>query len=181
MNKNFTILDLLKTVKLMKKVKVNEGTLIYPHSSSISNVTIFVYNDAAYTNLCDEVSNANGHIIFLQNNNKNCILSWSSTRIKRIAESSTTAECFARIEEIEGTLYLKALLYYILKLKNDNLPIIAMIDNKNLHALINSDKLSQYRRLRTDIAAIKEMIKTNVIQNVRWIQSTGQLANCLTK
>ena len=84
MNKNFTILDLFKTVKLMKKVKVNEGTLIYPHSSSISNVTIFVYNDAAYTNLCDEVSNANGHIIFLQNNNKNCILSWSSTRIKRI-------------------------------------------------------------------------------------------------
>ena len=76
---------------------------------------------------------------------------------------------------------MKALLYYILKLKNDNLPIIAMIDNKNLHALINSDKLSQYRRLRTDIAAIKEMIKTNVIQNVRWIQSTGQLANCLTK
>ena len=25
------------------------------------------------------------------------------------------------------------------------------------------------------------MVKTNVIQDVRWIQSTGQLANCLTK
>ena len=25
------------------------------------------------------------------------------------------------------------------------------------------------------------MIKTNVIQDTRWIQSTGQLANCLTE
>ena len=25
------------------------------------------------------------------------------------------------------------------------------------------------------------MIKTNIIQDVRWIQSTNQLANCLTK
>ena len=69
----------------------------------------------------------------------------------------------------------------ILKLKNDNLPITAMIDNKNLHALMNSDKLSQYKYLWIDTVAIKELIKTNIIQNVRWIQSTNQLANCLTK
>ena len=56
-----------------------------------------------------------------------------------------------------------------------------MIDNKNLHTLLNSDKISQDKRLRIDKAAIKEMIKTYVIQDVRWIQSTSQLANCLTK
>ena len=56
-----------------------------------------------------------------------------------------------------------------------------MIDNKNLHALINSDKLSQYKYIWIDTAAIKEIIKTNIIQDVRWIQSTNQLANCLTK
>ena len=62
MNKNFTILDWLKAVKLLKKVKVNEGTLIYPHFSSISNPNIFVNPDAAYANLCDGVSSAGGHI-----------------------------------------------------------------------------------------------------------------------
>ena len=70
-NKNSTILDLLKAVKLLQKVKANEGTLIYPHFSSVLNPTIFVYTDAAYANLCDRVSSAGGHIIFLQNNNKN--------------------------------------------------------------------------------------------------------------
>ena len=142
---------------------------------SISNPTIFVYTD-----LCDGVSSAGGHIIFLQNNNKNCILSWSSTKIKRIVKSITAAECLALIEGIEETLYLRALIFEILKLKNDNLPIITIIDNKNLHALIKSDKLSQDERLRIDIAAIKEMNKT-VIQDIRWIQSTVQLANCLAK
>ena len=68
-----------------------------------------------------------------------------------------------------------------MKLKNYNLPIVAVIDNKNLHAVINSDKLSQDKRLRINVAAIKEMIKTNVIQDIRWIQSTGQVTNCLTK
>ena len=142
MNKNSTILDLLKAVKLLKKVEVNEGT----HVSSISNPTIFAYTDAAYTNLCDGVSSAGEHIIFSQNNNENSILSWSSTKIKRIVKCSTAAECLARIEGIEQTLYLKALICDILKLKNDNLTIIAMIDKKNLHALINSDKLSQDKR-----------------------------------
>ena len=56
-----------------------------------------------------------------------------------------------------------------------------MIDNKNLHALISSDKLSQDKRLWIDIAVIKEMIKTNVNHDVRWIQNTGELVNCLTK
>ena len=54
----------------------------------------------------------------------------------------------------------------ILKLKNDNLPIIAMTDYKDLHALANSHKLLQDKRLRIDIAAIKEITKTNVIQDV---------------
>ena len=48
--------------------------------------------------------------IFLQNNNKNCILSWSSTKIKRIVKSSTAAECLALIEGIEETIFLKALI-----------------------------------------------------------------------
>ena len=103
------------------------------------------------------------------------------TRIKRTVKSSPAAGCLALTEAIEETLYLKALICEILKLKNDNLPIIAMIDNNYLHTLLNSDKISQDKRLRIDKAAIKEMIKTYVIQDVRWIQSTSQLANCLTK
>ena len=41
-----------------------------------------------------------------------------------------------------------------------DIPIIKIINNKNLHALIKSDKFLQDKRLRVDIAAIKEMIKT---------------------
>ena len=54
----------------------------------------------AYANLCDGVSSAGRLIIFLQNNNKNCILSWSLTKIKCIVKISTAAECLALIEGI---------------------------------------------------------------------------------
>ena len=62
-----------------------------------------------------KVSSAGGHIILLQNNNKNCILSWSLTRIKRTVKSSPAAGCLALTEAIEETLYLKALICEILK------------------------------------------------------------------
>ena len=51
MNKNSTILDLPKAITLLKKVKVNNSTLIHPDFLLISNPTIFVYTDAAYTYL----------------------------------------------------------------------------------------------------------------------------------
>ena len=41
-----------------------------------------------------------------------------------------------------------------------------MTDYKDLHAVANSHKLLQDKRLRIDIAAIKEITKTNVIQDV---------------
>ena len=137
MNKNSTILDLPKAITLLKKVKVNNSTLIHPDFLLISNPTIFVYTDAAYTYLWDGASSAGGHIIFLQKNNKNCILSWSLTQIKLIIKSSTAAKCLATIKGIEEPLYLKALICDILKLKNDNLPIVAIIVNKDLHTVIS--------------------------------------------
>ena len=51
MSKNSTILDLPKAIKLMKKVKANNSTLIHPDFLLTSNPTIFVYTDAAYTYL----------------------------------------------------------------------------------------------------------------------------------
>ena len=82
MNKTSTILDLLNALKLLKKVTVNKGTLKYPNFSPISNPTIFVYIDVVYVNLCNGVSSVSGHVIFFQNNIKNCILSCSLTKIK---------------------------------------------------------------------------------------------------
>ena len=44
-----------------------------------------------------------------------------------------------------------------------------------------STKLVDDKRLRLDIAAIKESVDRNEIATVKWIHGDEQLANCLTK
>ena len=45
---------------------------------------------------------------------------------------------------------------------------------------LNSDNLVKDRRLRVDIARIKEMIVLNEI-NVSWVKGCDQISDCLTK
>ena len=61
------------------------------------------------------------------------------------------------------------------------MPIEAIVDNKNLHSIIYSTKLISEKRLRIDIATIKEMLSRGEIYKITWKQTTFQIANCLTK
>ena len=57
------------------------------------------------------------------------------------------------------------------------IPIEAIIDNKNLHSIIYSTKLIREKRLRIDIATIKEMLSQGEINKVTWKQTLFRLSN----
>ena len=44
-----------------------------------------------------------------------------------------------------------------------------------------SIKLVDDKRLRVDIASIREFLKINDIRQIKWCAGDGQLANCMTK
>ena len=46
---------------------------------------------------------------------------------------------------------------------------------------LQSTKSVSEKRLRVDIASIKTMLERGELSSVDWVQSKGQLANCLTK
>ena len=62
-----------------------------------------------------------------------------------------------------------------------SLPITAFVDNKSVTQALCSTKLVDDRRLRLDVASIKECIQKNEINAVRWIPGEDQLADCMTK
>lgn len=62
---------------------------------------------------------------------------------------------------------------------SDKVPITAFVDNKSVVEALKSTKMVDDKRLRIDIAAIKEIKNNNVL--VKWIPGKVQLANCLTK
>ena len=60
------------------------------------------------------------------------------------------------------------------------MPIEVYTDCKSLYDNIYSKKNVREKRLRIDIAMIKEAIEGKDIQ-VHWVDTSKQLANCLTK
>ena len=61
------------------------------------------------------------------------------------------------------------------------IPIEAYVDNKSVTEAVHSTRMVDDRRLRLDIAAIKESLHRKDVAAIRWCPGQDQLANCMTK
>ena len=62
-----------------------------------------------------------------------------------------------------------------------SLPIEIITDNKSLCDALHSKKVVTEKRLRIDIAALKESFEKGSIVDIIWVNADKQLADCLTK
>ena len=60
------------------------------------------------------------------------------------------------------------------------LPIIAHCDSWNLYQALHSTKMVDDKKLRIDIAQVKESVERENVE-VRWVTGDKMIADCLTK
>ena len=173
------VMHLIKVNRLIKKLQQQQRMLVFPSLRSINKIV--VYADASFANLPDGVSSAGGHLIFLLGEEmRSCLVMWASKKIKRVVKSTTAAEALALAEGLENAVFLQSMLYELL---SKHVPIVGFTDSRNLAITVNSIKHPSIveKRLRLDIASIKEMIETGVIESIQWVTTDKQLADLLTK
>ena len=88
------------------------------------------------------------------------------------------------VEAAGACFWLANLLTEILYCKpNDdkNIKIECYTDNHQLYDSVYSIRPMQGKRLRTEIALLREMIKKKEITKINWIENKYQIADCLTK
>ena len=61
------------------------------------------------------------------------------------------------------------------------LQIEAIINNKSCLEAVNSTSLVEDKRLRREIASIRELLESKELQTVKWFPGDKQLADVLTK
>ena len=171
-----TVNELIYCNKITSKIHHNSFSINYKKSNR--NRKIRVYTDAAYGNLKNGGSQG-GYFIFLMGA-KNCcnLISWQSKQLRRIAQSSLTAETIALLDGVETALYIKELYK---ELYAEKVTIEVFIDNQSLLDALKSSKYVNEKRLRIDIAALKEYVINKDVNNIKWIKSSEQLADILTK
>ena len=84
-------------------------------------------------------------------------------------------------EGIENAIYIRAIITELMNTRENSLSIVVYVDNKNVTQSLTSTKLVEDKRLRLDIAAIKQCITEKEISGVKWLPGEEQLANCITK
>ena len=98
---------------------------------------------------------------------------------KRVVRSTIAAEALSLQEGLEAVFFYRTMVEEILGIPNKTIPITAYTDNKSVIEAVFSTKLVDEKRLRVDIAAIREFLKTNDIRQIKWCAGDSQLANCM--
>ena len=177
--KNATVSDICSLNKVVTKLHRDSYKLHFPTMPCIKDCYLECYTDASFANLHDS-SSQGGFIISLCNNKQErCPVYWESRKIKRVVKSTLAAETLALIDGAETAVYIQKLIEEICD--GVKIPIICYTDNKSLVDVLESRKNVDDRRLRVDMAVLKDMLLSEDISSIRWVSTSHQLANSLTK
>ena len=169
--------------KTLKKAKKEKSQISVPDLGILENVKLVVYSDASHANLIDGGSQG-GYVIFLQGKNGNYLpVSWQSKRVKRVVKSTLAAETLAMVDAAEAAVYYRKFILEILGMDDSikNVPIVCCTDNSSLYDAAHSSTQIEDKRLRIEIAILREMLNKREITRFAWVESGKQVADSLTK
>ena len=95
-------------------------------------------------------------------------------------KSTLVAETLSLLDAAENGVYLAGLLKTILGTQCE-IPVICLVDNKSLVDSLESTTLVGDRSLRINLAVLRDMMAKGEIGSVKWVETTKQLADCLTE
>ena len=182
--KHAVVSDLIRANRYITKLKRNSSHILFPDLSNSTKWTIIAFSDASLSNMSDGISSTGGHVIILLGDNQRCApLSWSCAKIKRVVKSTLAAEALSLSNAIDNAMYLRVIISELLGRNRGDLPVKCFVDNKSLVQAVHSTKGVDDKRLRVEIAYIKELLERGEVNQINWIpgSNSSMLANILTK
>jgi len=174
--------DFLQVRRILNKAKDCKVDIFFPCLGKVDSWKLVLFADASHANLSNNTGSCIGYIIFLVGENDNsCPLVWKSGKAKRVVKSTIAAEAMALSEGMDEAIYLRSVLSDILSFPRGSVPILCFTDHKGLLESLYSTKLVDDRRLRIEIAGMKQCLERKDIDQVKRVPSSQQLADCLTK
>ena len=174
-----TVADLLRLNKVISRVKSDNVKLFMPKMEKLENCYLECFSDASFANLVNSGSQG-GFVVFLRDDTENrCPIFWRTRKIRRVVKSTLSAEAMALLEGAESSVYLARILSEISGCRP--LKIRCFVDNKSLVDALYSSRSVDDKRLRIDLAVLRDMLEHGDIAEVTWVETSQQLADCLTK
>ena len=175
--KDPTINHLFVANKAIKKLKGTRLSVCFPNLGDVNKLRVIAYSDAAHANLPSGASQG-GAIIFLAGNSRVAPITWQSKKLDRVTKSPLGAETMALAEAADTSVLIVKMVEEICKTSLP--PVTCLTDSQSLVDHISTSHVIQDKRLRIDIARLREMVELKEIC-CEWISKEYQLADSLTK
>ena len=154
----------------------------------ITKLSVKVYADASFCNQDGSTRSTEGRVVMLSNNETGLvnIASWKTKKIVRVCRSAKAAETRALEEAVDDAINTARVIKEIYSGQVDlrspaQIPVQAFTDSKSLWESLHNSRQCEEKLLRNSIAALKELISMKMINDVQWVPTNLQLADCLTK
>lgn len=173
--------DLMLAVKSLRRLQEGNSFVIFP-AMKLEEASLIIFTDAAHANLNDGLSSTAARVVFLVDKSGRCsTLAWHANKIKRVVRSTIAAEALSLEEGIEEAIFLRHMIWNLISMPTESLPIIAIVDNKSVVEAVHSTKMVDDKRLRLNIGAIKQALVEKEVSRLVWCPGNLQLANVMTK
>ena len=174
--KNASSRDMRRLMKVVKYTKSQDVNIKIGQVKE-GQERVVVFSDAAFGNI--DLHSQIGYIIGIEDGKGNrCPVMWKSAKGKRIAKSTSEAEILGVGEAAEAGVWLKELWKEITGRVID---VEILTDSSNIQKILNSITGSLSKRMRIDVAAMREMIQRKEVECVKWVPTEQQIADVLTK
>ena len=163
----------------LSKLKAKQGHIFFPNLGNPKYFKIICYSDATYASLPDG-SSQGGYIVFVKGaNGQLAPICWSSRKLERVTRSPLASEALALNDVADAGFLIGAMLQEVFRLPSLP-PVLCKTDNASLVETLHTDNLVQDKRLRIDIARLREMRRRGEI-DIQWVKGSEQLSDPLTK
>jgi hypothetical protein len=185
---NATIKELKDAKRLVEKAKLEPVTLNFTKLGSKNDLRIKLYTDASFNNQSGKLKSTEGRVLVLENakSSKCNVFSWKTKKISRICRSVKGAETRALENGLDEAVHFARMVHEIyegeVNLKHPKqIEVNALTDNKGLWENLNNTRQCDEKLLRNSVALIKQMVEIKEINRIDWVETSGMLADTLTK
>ena len=179
--KNGKVEDLIRARKVIQHLKTTDCKIFFP-KLNIASINLLVFTDASFANVNEGQGSVGGQLIFMvDRNQRSASIDWQANKVRRVVRSTLAAETLSLVEGLENALYHRVLISELTGRNADSIHISAIIDNKSCYEAMHSTSLVDDKRLRLEMAELKEMLEKGRVHRVEWEPGSEQLADCLTK
>ena len=177
--KNPTMTLIHDANKALVKLKSKKVDIKFPPLGKPENLKVVAYSDATYNSLPDGSSQGGMLVFLLGENGRVAPISWQSKKLNRVTKSPLASETLA-LSEAADTGFLIASMVQEMFCLSSMPRVECFTDNGSLTETLQTSKIVVDKRLRVDIARLREMVSEEEI-SVSWVEGKRQLADALTK